>query len=59
MALVNLRLNLGLSAHSLRKKNWLFVDVEDTKENSAIPSAFVKYAEYLNITIVKDAMEKT
>ena len=26
MALVNLRLNLGLSTHSLRKKNWLFVD---------------------------------
>ncbi|MBQ8518774.1 MAG: A/G-specific adenine glycosylase [Agathobacter sp.] len=40
-------------------QNWLFVDVEDTKENYAIPSAFVKYAEYLNMTIGKDAIEKT
>ena len=39
-------------------ENWLFVDVEETKENYAIPSAFVKYAEYLNMTIGKDAIEK-
>lgn len=39
-------------------QNWLFVDVEDTKENYAIPSAFVKYVEYLNLTIGKDAIGK-
>lgn len=37
-------------------QDWFFVDVEDTKENYAIPSAFVKYAEYLNMTIGKDAL---
>lgn len=39
-------------------QNWLFVDVEETKENYAIPSAFVKYTEYLNLTIGKEAIEK-
>ena len=39
-----------------QKENWIFVDVEDTKENYAIPSAFVKYTEYLNMTIGKDAI---
>ena len=38
--------------------DWLFVDVEDTKEKYAIPSAFVKYTEYLNMVIGKDAIEK-
>lgn len=38
--------------------DWLFVDVEETKENYAIPSAFVKYTEYLNLTIGKEAIEK-
>ena len=38
---------------------WIFVNVEDTKESYAIPSAFVKYTEYLNMTIGKDAIEKT
>ena len=41
-----------------KKADWVFVDVEDTKENYAIPSAFVKYTEYLNMTIGKDAIEK-
>lgn len=36
--------------------DWIFVEVEDTKENYAIPSAFVKYTEYLNMTIGKDAI---
>ena len=40
------------------KENWIFVDVEATKDNYAIPSAFVKYAEYLNLTIGKEALEK-
>ena len=38
--------------------NWLFVDVEETKENYAIPSAFSKYAEYLNLVLGKEAIEK-
>ena len=40
------------------KADWIFVDVEDTKENYAIPSAFVKYTEYLNMTIGKDAIQR-
>ena len=38
-------------------ENWIFVDVEDTKRNYAIPSAFSKYAEYLNLTLGKDAIQ--
>ena len=30
-----------------KEAGWLFVDVEETKQNYAIPSAFVKYTEYL------------
>ena len=37
----------------------IFVDVEETKDNYAIPSAFVKYTEYLNMTIGKDAIMKS
>ena len=40
-----------------KKEQWLFVDVEETKEKYAIPSAFVKYAEYLNLILGKDAIE--
>jgi len=39
-----------------KKDGWLFVDVEETKQNYAIPSAFVKYTEYLNLVIGKDAI---
>ena len=39
----------------LREENWIFVDVEETKQNYAIPSAFAKYAEYLNLTLGKDS----
>ena len=39
-----------------KKSEWIFVDVEQTKDNYAIPSAFVKYTEYLNMTIGKDAI---
>ena len=39
-----------------KNSDWIFVDVEETKENYAIPSAFVKYTEYLNMTIGKDAL---
>jgi hypothetical protein len=35
---------------------WLFVDVEETKEKYAIPSAFSKYAEYLNLVLGKEAI---
>ena len=38
------------------EKDWVFVEVEQTKDNYAIPSAFVKYTEYLNMTIGKDAI---
>ena len=40
------------------KENWLFINVEETRHNYAIPSAFVKYTEYLNMTIGKEAIEK-
>ena len=40
-------------------KEWFFVDVAETKEHYAIPSAFAKYAEYLNLTIGKDAIENS
>lgn len=40
------------------KTDWVFVEVDETKENYAIPSAFVKYTEYLNMVIGKDAIEK-
>ena len=39
---------------SLKKAEWIFVEPEETKEQYAIPSAFVKYTEYLNLTIGKD-----
>jgi len=42
-----------------KKENWIFVDVEETKEKYAIPSAFVKYTEYLNLIIGKDAILNT
>ena len=39
-------------------QDWIFIDVEDTKDNYAIPSAFVKYTEYLNMTIGKEAIDQ-
>ena len=41
-----------------RESDWIFVNVEDTKHAYAMPSAFVKYTEYLNMTIGKDAIDK-
>ena len=41
-----------------KQEDWIFVDVEETKELYAIPSAFVKYTEYLNFVIGKDVFEK-
>jgi len=38
------------------KCDWVFVDVEETKEKYAIPSAFARYTEYLNLVIGKDAI---
>lgn len=42
----------------VQDNDWIFVEVEETKSNYAIPSAFVKYTDYLNMTIGKDAIEK-
>lgn len=39
-------------------EDWIFIDAEETKKNYAIPSAFSKYAEYLNLVLGKDAIEK-
>ena len=38
------------------KNDWIFVDVDETKQHYAIPSAFVKYAEYLNLVLGRNAM---
>ena len=38
------------------RPDWLFVDVEETKEKYAIPSAFSKYAKYLNLVLGKEAI---
>lgn len=46
----------GAGIQNKKKSEWIFVDVEQTKDNYAIPSAFVKYTEYLNMTIGKDAI---
>ena len=40
------------------KQDWIFVDVEETKKNYAIPSAFSKYAEYLNLVLGKNVFDK-
>lgn len=42
---------------STKDANWVFVNTEDTKENYAIPSAFAKYGQYLNLVLGKDAIE--
>lgn len=42
--------------HNKKKSDWIFVDVADTKDHYAIPSAFVKYTQYLNMAIGKDAL---
>ena len=46
-------------ANANQMSEWIFVDVEETKHNYAIPSAFVKYTEYLNMTIGKEAIMKS
>ena len=46
-------------ANAKQERDWIFVDVEETKDNYAIPSAFVKYTEYLNMTIGKEAIMKS
>ena len=38
------------------ESDWFFVDVEETKKKYAIPSAFSKYAEYVNLVLGKDAI---
>ena len=38
--------------------DWFFVDVEETRQKYAIPSAFSKYAEYLNLVLGKNVFEK-
>lgn len=41
----------------VNQEDWIFVEVEQTKEQYAIPSAFAKYTEYLNMVLGKDAIE--
>lgn len=44
---------------SLQEKNdWMFVDAEDAIEQYAIPAAFARYAEYVNIVVGADALKK-
>ena len=45
-----------LQENKHKKCDWVFVDVEETKEKYAIPSAFARYTEYLNLVIGKDAI---
>lgn len=54
---VFLQANEYTNPEKLEAENWIFVDVAETKEKYAIPSAFVKYTEYLNLSIGKDAIE--
>lgn len=37
-----------------KDQEWIFVEPEETKSQYAIPSAFVKYTEYLSMVIGKD-----
>lgn len=39
-----------------KKNEWLLVDVEEARNSYAIPAAFSKYAEYINMPIGKDAL---
>lgn len=39
------------------EEHWMFVDVEETRQNYAIPSAFSKFAEYLNLVLGKEAIK--
>lgn len=41
-----------------KDENWFFVELEETKKNYAIPSAFGKYVKYLNLQIGKAAIEE-
>lgn len=41
-----------------QKSDWIFVEPVETKSQYAIPSAFVKYTEYLNLTIGKDVFSE-
>ena len=41
----------------VQAQDWIFVDLEETKQNYAIPSAFSKYTQYLNLVLGKDAIE--
>lgn len=41
-----------------KKEDWIFIEVEETKDNYAIPSAFSKYAEYLNLVLGKEAIPR-
>ena len=38
--------------------DWVFVEVSDTKDNYAIPSAFSKYTEFLQLVLGKEAAIK-
>lgn len=46
-----------LSEWSVAEDDWEFVEVTDVVEKYAIPSAFVRYTQYLNLVLGKDAIE--
>jgi len=41
-----------------KRQDWIFVEPVETREQYAIPSAFVKYTEYLNLAIGKDVFSE-
>lgn len=41
------------------KQELLFVEAEDARERYAIPTAFIKYAEYMNIPIGAEAVRNS
>ncbi len=47
-----------MSEKTHSRQEWIFVEPEETKSQYAIPSAFVKYTEYLNLSIGKDVFSE-
>lgn len=42
---------------NVEHEKWIFIEPSETKKQYAIPSAFVKYMDYLNLTIGKNAVK--
>jgi len=47
-----------LTEHSFEKTKIFFINVEDTKEEYPIPSAFAAYGKYINITLGSEGLKK-